>query len=628
MELYLMKQISELLRKLHTEESIQSFFLLGYLYEKGEFVPKDYEKSIVFYGRAISLDEPLNDKVAIKYKGAAAYNAWVLHITGHVPLKDAAKVLSYVEIAKEFGDADILYNLGLMYELGNQVVQSYDTAISLYERAYKQNHVDATFMLGVMYANGLGCKQDPAKANELFECAKKYGNVSAKFFLHDDCKSVLPDEDWFLTSDDSSFASRFFDTKSDMSKLKSVLNIYERCSASKQSFSLQKDCGTAASIDPNTLVMLQILSYRGVAQGAYTMCKYTLDALNNYATANAAYLSGLALKLPLYARNSQSVETYVKLYVWAQAWLHRAKSAGIATDVQDLELLNDHKEKVEVICSNVYSKYRYIIVKDDNIWKKIQALVSADQRYRAQQQSILFTIPNQDVRERIRKYIAESNICEYRLWAVCVLDEAELQDLDKQFFDQAVKAKLFDVAKEFLIENEFDVDYILKDLSPDLYKTYEVAELIKGCVSSRTIDLKEISRDEKDLTALQYLQYRELPHQQQLEQDIIEESRPAVAHKITGWFKKLGLAILGMLVSGLVLNKSTNSSNPEPIFSTSLLNNLASLPDANSRETQCLLGGTAVGVAILFSRNRFRNMQPEGIEKPRVKFPKRPSQTY
>ncbi|MDA9163032.1 sel1 repeat family protein, partial [Alphaproteobacteria bacterium] len=76
-------------------------------------------------------------------KGLTAYNQgdYVTAIKEWTPLA-------------EQGIADVQYNLGVMYEKGQGVVQNYKTASEWYTLAAEQGHAKAQYNLGLMYQNG------------------------------------------------------------------------------------------------------------------------------------------------------------------------------------------------------------------------------------------------------------------------------------------------------------------------------------------------------------------------------------------------------------------------------------------------------------------------------------------
>ena len=66
------------------------------------------------------------------------------------------------------GEATGCYNLGLMYDKGEGVRQSYPKAKELYGKACDGGYASGCYNLGLMYHAGEGVRQSYAKAKELF----------------------------------------------------------------------------------------------------------------------------------------------------------------------------------------------------------------------------------------------------------------------------------------------------------------------------------------------------------------------------------------------------------------------------------------------------------------------------
>lgn len=75
----------------------------------------------------------------------------------------------------EEGYAAALYNLGVCYENGNGVQQSYTEAVKWYSLAAEQGYAAAQYNLGVCYENGYGVKNSSAEAAKWFELAAQQG---------------------------------------------------------------------------------------------------------------------------------------------------------------------------------------------------------------------------------------------------------------------------------------------------------------------------------------------------------------------------------------------------------------------------------------------------------------------
>lgn len=53
------------------------------------------------------------------------------------------------------GDAEAMYQVGVLYETGDGVEQSYDEALFWYQKAAEQNHLEAMNAIGWFYRKGL-----------------------------------------------------------------------------------------------------------------------------------------------------------------------------------------------------------------------------------------------------------------------------------------------------------------------------------------------------------------------------------------------------------------------------------------------------------------------------------------
>jgi len=78
------------------------------------------------------------------------------------------------------GDANAQNSLGVMYERGSGVQQSYAEAIKWYGKAAEQGSAKAQTNLGSMYEGGFGVQQDYAEAIKWFRKAAEQGLASAQ----------------------------------------------------------------------------------------------------------------------------------------------------------------------------------------------------------------------------------------------------------------------------------------------------------------------------------------------------------------------------------------------------------------------------------------------------------------
>ena len=76
-------------------------------------------------------------------------------------------------------NADVQFNLGVMYQTGKGVAQDYKTAVKWYTLAAEQGNAAAQSLLGLMYAGGKGVAQDYVKAHMWFNITAIDGDADA-----------------------------------------------------------------------------------------------------------------------------------------------------------------------------------------------------------------------------------------------------------------------------------------------------------------------------------------------------------------------------------------------------------------------------------------------------------------
>ena len=102
---------------------------------------------------------------------------------------DAAQRGDYTTALKEWtslaeqGDAKAQFNLGIMYERGQGVLQDYKTAVKWYILSAEQGYAKAQYNLGVMYALGQGVIADKVYAH-------MWGNI-LNSNGHEDGKKIM-----------------------------------------------------------------------------------------------------------------------------------------------------------------------------------------------------------------------------------------------------------------------------------------------------------------------------------------------------------------------------------------------------------------------------------------------------
>jgi TPR repeat protein len=110
--------------------------------------------------------------------------------------KAYAKAARLFRKAAEAGDAGAQFELGLIYDDGQDVAQDYKQAMAWYEKAATQGNAPAQYNLGLLYNQGHGVAQDPKQAASWFEKAAAQGLAPAQAalgFLYDEGRGVEQD---------------------------------------------------------------------------------------------------------------------------------------------------------------------------------------------------------------------------------------------------------------------------------------------------------------------------------------------------------------------------------------------------------------------------------------------------
>ena len=80
----------------------------------------------------------------------------------------------------EQGSTEAQYNLGICYDNGQGVEQSYEEAVKWYTLAAEQGLAQAQYNLGYYYCNGQGVKQSYEEAAKWYTLAAEQGHVKAQ----------------------------------------------------------------------------------------------------------------------------------------------------------------------------------------------------------------------------------------------------------------------------------------------------------------------------------------------------------------------------------------------------------------------------------------------------------------
>ena len=105
--------------------------------------------------------------------GVCGLFSWLMNRNPRTPKADAFREKAAA------GDADAMFQLGLVYDTGKGVVQDCCKAREWYEKAAAAGNARAMTSLGGLYDKGHGVPKDDAKARYWYEKAAAAGNDGA-----------------------------------------------------------------------------------------------------------------------------------------------------------------------------------------------------------------------------------------------------------------------------------------------------------------------------------------------------------------------------------------------------------------------------------------------------------------
>lgn len=142
---------------------------LMYLYGKG--TPVNYPKAKgLFTEAAKEIHEAMNQLGGIYYKGLGQ-------------ARDEKQALSWYKKAADLGNANALYELGLLSETGVTTKPDFSEALKYYQVAADKGNEKAMLALARMYHYGLGVEKNPKMAANLYQKLAARQNAYAQYQL-------------------------------------------------------------------------------------------------------------------------------------------------------------------------------------------------------------------------------------------------------------------------------------------------------------------------------------------------------------------------------------------------------------------------------------------------------------
>lgn len=130
---------------------------IGLMYEMGDAIEQDFERSYRWYLRALRANHT---------NKFASYKLGLFHYQGVAVPKDLKIATDYFLNAAKFGSSEAMNELGLMCEAGMGVPQNYTKAMEWYLRAIRTNNKNrlALYNAARMYYNGWGVEKNIDRA--------------------------------------------------------------------------------------------------------------------------------------------------------------------------------------------------------------------------------------------------------------------------------------------------------------------------------------------------------------------------------------------------------------------------------------------------------------------------------
>jgi TPR repeat protein len=139
---------------------------LGWIYQTGLGVSKDYVKAVLWYRKAAEA----GNSDGQNNLGAMYHNGWGVS-------KDDSKAVLWFRKAAEAGNSAGQNHLGLMYNNGWGVSKDYAKAVLWYRKAAEAGNTDGQNQLGNMFFSGVGVRKDYAEAVRWYRKAAEAGHI-------------------------------------------------------------------------------------------------------------------------------------------------------------------------------------------------------------------------------------------------------------------------------------------------------------------------------------------------------------------------------------------------------------------------------------------------------------------
>jgi TPR repeat protein len=165
---------------------------LGWMFEKGEGRPVEWQSAISWYRKA-----------AIHGHRWAQNHLGILYKKGKGVPQDYHEAMNLFRTAADKGYPKAFGNIGRLYEKGLGVERNYAVALVWYAQGAELDNAYSQARLGYLYMNGFGLDKDYEKANKWLKKAARGGNEWARYgigFIHEKQRQYSKAIGWYLLS--------------------------------------------------------------------------------------------------------------------------------------------------------------------------------------------------------------------------------------------------------------------------------------------------------------------------------------------------------------------------------------------------------------------------------------------
>lgn len=292
---------------------------IGWLYYNGHGVKKDKARAIEYFKTVLPIYKEKADKGDITaMQGISAF-----YLQGEVLPKDFAKSFEWSMKAANAGSARSMCEVGLYYQLGYGVKKDYEKSVEWMIKSAGRGFSFAMMCLGGAYYSGIGVTKNDAKAIEWLLKAADHGNAEAMVNA-----GVFYFQGIGVPANSEKGVALFLQAadRGNMDALVTLGNAYRDATGVPRSYAKAKECYQRAIMETDDVAALRHLGALYYEFDGYGNSIDYVKALEYY---NRAAIKGDGVSMKriseIYAKG-KGVKKDKKL---AKEWLDKSESAEI-----------------------------------------------------------------------------------------------------------------------------------------------------------------------------------------------------------------------------------------------------------------------------------------------------------